>query len=76
MLFRRGSSKSNRVHILAHGPYEVAYFIREGKAYRRQRLKGFETWKDTTEQEIPIQQFHMVQKEIEQVRQAYLAGKG
>ena len=75
MLSGRRSSKSTRVHVLAHGLYEVAYFIREGKAYQRQRLKGFETWEEATEFEIPMQEYNMVLKEIEQTRQAYLAGK-
>lgn len=57
-----------RVHIVADGNFEIAYYSRDGKKYRRVRDCDFQQWEDTVEQEISDDTFWMTVACIERRR--------
>lgn len=64
------------VYIHPYNGLEVAYYQRNGKAYKRSRCKGVESWADTTEYQIPRCEFDAIIAErelVKAIRDKYLA---
>ena len=49
-----------RVHVVADDHFEVAYYARNYRKYKRIRQIGLQTWEEAIEQEIDNDHFWMV----------------
>ena len=59
-----------QVHVIADDRFEVAYYARDKKKYKRIRKIGTQTWQDTIEQEVDSGLFYFVVACIERRKKA------
>lgn len=57
-----------KVYVIADDNYEVAYYSLSYLKYKRVRHIGYQTWEETTEQEIDTDHFWMVVACIERAK--------